>query len=69
MHRHRRRARTPERQPELFSAPQPPVAGAAPGWSTLPDRARHAVTALMTRLLITHASGAVPEPGSDADER
>jgi hypothetical protein len=69
MHRHRRRARTPERQPELFSAPQPPVAGAAPGWSTLPDPARHAVTALMTRLLITHASGTVPEPGSNADER
>src|SRR5215211_647455 len=69
MHRHRRRARTPERQPELFSAPQPPVAGAAPGWSALPDQARHAVTALMTRLLITHASGTVPGPGSKADER
>jgi hypothetical protein len=27
------------------------------------------VTALMTRLLITHASGTVPEPGSRADER
>ena len=69
MHRHRRRARTPECQPNLFSTPQPPIAGAAPGWSTLPDQARHTVTALMTCLLITHASGTVPEPGSSADER
>ena len=69
MHRHRRRARTPERQPELFSEPQPLAAEATPGWSTRPDQARHAVTALMTRLLITHASGTVPEPGSSADER
>ena len=69
MHRHRRRARTPERQPELFSAPQPPVAGAAPGWSTLPDQARHAVTALMTRLLTARAVGAAPELEGDADER
>ena len=34
--------------------------------ATLPDQARHAVTALMTRLLIAHAGGPVPEPGSDA---
>jgi hypothetical protein len=27
------------------------------------------VTRLMTRLLIAHASGAVPMPGSDGDER
>jgi hypothetical protein len=69
MHRHRRRSRAPERQPDLFSAPQPPIAGPAPGWSSLPDGARQAVTALMTRLLITHAAGAVPELEGDADER
>ncbi len=69
MHRHRHRPRTPERQPELFPVAQPPVAYAAPGWDSLPDQARHAVTALMTQLLITHASGTVPGAGDDADER
>ena len=69
MHRHRHRAQMPGRQPDLFSEPQPLAAEATPGWSTLPDQARHALTALMTRLLITHASGTVPEPGSSADER
>ena len=69
MHRHRHPAQMPERQPDLFSEPQPLAAEATPGWSALPDQARHAVTALMTHLLITHASGTVPEPGSSADER
>ncbi len=69
MHRHRRRARTPERQPDLFSTPHPPGAGTAPGWSSLPDGAQQALTALMTRLLITHVAGVVPEPEGDTDER
>jgi hypothetical protein len=69
MHRHCRRFRKPERQPDLFSVPQPPGATAAPGWSSLPDGAQQAVTALVTRLLITHATGAAPKAGGDADER
>jgi hypothetical protein len=68
MHRHR--IRTPERQPDLFLTPQPPAAGASPGWRGLPDATQQAVTALMTRLLITHAAaGAVPKLEGDADER
>ena len=69
MHRHRRRARSPERQPDLFPARQPRVAEAAPRWDGLPEQARHAATALMTRLLTAHAGGAVPKAGDDADER
>jgi hypothetical protein len=67
MHRHRRRA--PERQPDLFLTSRPPGAGADPGWSSLPDAARQAVTALVTRLLLTHAAGVASEPEGDADER
>jgi hypothetical protein len=67
MHRHRRRA--PERQPDLFLTSRPPGAGPDPGWSSLPDATRQAVTALVTRLLLTHAAGVAPEPEGDADER
>ena len=63
------RPRTPERQPDLFQTNQPPAPDMAPGWSALPDRTRHVLTGLMTRLLIAHASGAAPASGSDADER
>ncbi len=69
MHRHRRRIRTPGRQPDLFLNPQPPAAEASPGWSSLPDATQQAVAALLTRLLIAHAAGVAPEPGGDADER
>jgi len=69
MHRHRRRIRTPGRQPDLFLKPQPPAAEASPGWSSLPDVTQQSVAALMTRLLITHAAGAMPEAEGDADER
>jgi hypothetical protein len=69
MHRPCRRIRIPERQPDLFSTSQPPVAGAPLEWSSLPDGTRQAVMALMTRLLITHAAGAVSESKGDADER
>lgn len=68
MHR-RRRTRIPERQPDLFLTPQSPAAAASPGWTSLPDVTQQAVTALMTRLLITHAAGATPEAEGDADER
>jgi hypothetical protein len=69
MQRPRRRPRTPDHQLDLFLASPVPTPSPAPGWSVLPDQARHAVIRLMTRLLIAHASGAVPMPGSDGDER
>ena len=71
MHRPRRRPRTQDHQPDLFLSSPPPTPSSVPGWSTLPDQTRHAVTELMTRLLIAHASGAAPAPGpgSDRDER
>jgi hypothetical protein len=67
MHRHRRR--TPERQPDLLLSSQPLSAAASPGWSSLPNAAQRAVTALMARLLVTHAAGVAPELEDDADER
>jgi hypothetical protein len=69
MHRHRHRRRAPERQPDLFLPSRSPSAEASPGWSSLPDATQQAVTALMTRLLVTHAAGVAPEPEGDADER
>jgi hypothetical protein len=67
MHRHRRR--TSVRQPDLFLPTQPWAAAGSPGWRSLPEAARQAVTALMARLLISHAAGATPEPEGEADER
>ena len=69
MHRRHHRPRRPERQPDLFPAARPPAAAAGPGWDGLPDQARHALAALMTRLLVTHADGAMPRARGDADER
>jgi hypothetical protein len=43
--------------------------GTTPGWNTLPDQTRQALTGLMTRMLVAHAGGAAPESGSDGDER
>ena len=66
---HPRRPRTPDRQLDLFAQSPPPTPGSAPGWSALPEQTRHAVTGLMIRLLIAHATDEMHEPGSDADER
>ena len=65
MHRHR----TSGRQPDLFLPPQPLAATTDPAWSDLPDATQRALTVLVTRLLITHAAGAAPGFGGDADER
>jgi hypothetical protein len=67
MHRHRRRAS--DRQPDLFLLPRPPSASGSPGWCTLPEATRQALTALMTRLLIAHAAAPAPGADGDADER
>ena len=54
----RRRPRTSDRQLDLFLAGAPPSPGSVAGWSALPERTRHAVIGLMTRLLIAHAGEA-----------
>jgi hypothetical protein len=69
MHRPRRRPRRPDHQLDLFQTNQTSASNSAPGWSTLPDQTRQAVTGPMTRLLIAHAGGAASKPGSDGDER
>ena len=62
------RTRTPGRQLE-FLAPIPPSAQhTTPAWSSLPLPTRHALTALVTRLLIAHTNGAASASGSDADD-
>jgi hypothetical protein len=46
---------------------------APPAWCALPEATRRTLTSLLTRLLIAHAGGSVPQPdaraGGDADER
>ena len=69
MHHRSHWPRSRERQPDLFPARRPPAAEVAPRRDGLPEPARHAVTALMTRLLVAHTGGAVPKAGDDADER
>ena len=69
MHRLSQRPRALDRQLDLFPPPQASTLIAAPGWSALPEQTRQAVTGLMSRLLVAHAGGAAPQPGSDGDER
>ena len=61
------RRRLPNPQLELFAdgTALPP---SAPCWTTLPEPTRRTLSALMTRLLIAHASGAAGEPGGGSDE-
>jgi hypothetical protein len=59
----------PVRQPDLFGTIPPPTSDPTPGWSSLPDRTRQAVTSLVTRLLVGHVADGAPAAGSDADER
>ena len=61
MDAHRRRIQ-PNRTLDLF-APSPPI------WDHLPARARRRVVGLLARVLIAHARGDAPDPGSDTDER
>ena len=69
MHRARCRPRRPDHQLDLFPSSQASTLIPALGWNDLPEQTRQAVTGLMSRLLVAHAGGAVPQPGSDGDER
>ena len=65
MQAHRRRAILPNRPLDLFSATAPTL----PSWERLSARPRQIVTTLLARMLLAHARGPSPEPGSDTDER
>ena len=65
MQAHRRRTIPPDRTLELFSTSPPSL----PSWEHLPARTRQVVTSLLVCVLVDHARGRSPEPGSDADER
>ena len=65
MQAHHRRAIPPNRPLELFSSSPPTM----PSWEGLPARTRQVVTTLLVRVLLDHARGPSPEPGSDAGER
>jgi hypothetical protein len=69
MHHSRRRPPTPDRQADLFLTHRLPSADSAPGWNALPDQTQHAVTGLMTRLLLAHADGKTAELEGAGDER
>ena len=64
MQPHRRQAIPPVRPLDLFSTSPPTM----PSWEHLPARTRQVVTTLLVRVLLTHARGPNPEPGSNADE-
>jgi hypothetical protein len=67
----RRRCQLAQRQLDLCPASQPPSLKQYPRWSALPDQTRQTLSALLTGLLVAHASG-VPQdepPEVDSDER
>ena len=68
-HRHRRRAQAPDRQLDLLDQKPPSARSATPGWSSLPPQTQRMLTGLMTRLLVEHAGGELPDRRSGADER
>ena len=65
MQTHRRRAILPNRPLDLFSTTAPTL----PSWERLPARTHQVVTTLLARMLLAHACGPSPQPGSDTDER
>ena len=69
MHRPRCRPRRPDHQLDLFPSRQASTLIPVPGWNDLPEQTRQAVTGLLSRLLVAHAGGAAPQPGSVGDER
>jgi hypothetical protein len=69
MEQRHRRTRTPDRQLDLLDQRPSSAPGATPGWGSLPPDARRTLTGLMTRLLVEHAGGGLPDRRSGADER
>ena len=69
----RRQHQLAQRQLDLRPVSQPPSLRQHPQWSALPDQTRQTLSALLTGLLVAHASGVrVPldePPEVDSDER
>jgi hypothetical protein len=60
--------RPPNPQLELFPEKTPRPSPGAPTWTTLPEPTRRALTGLVTRMLIAHAtSEALVSEGGDDD--
>ena len=69
MEQRHRRTRTPDRQLDLLDPRLSSAPGATPGWGSLPPDTRRTLTGLMTRLLVEHAGGEMPDRRGRADER
>ncbi len=63
-----RQPRRSSPQLELFEKDAPPVPPGTPLWTALPDKTRHALTGLVTRMLIAHASVPVMMSEDDDDD-
>lgn len=57
---HRYLSGSSDRQLDLFGSPRTPATRWAPTWEALPVEARSELTALMTQLILDHASSDVP---------
>jgi hypothetical protein len=64
----RQPSRSPHPQLELFPTKPPLPQRAAPLWTTLPEQTQHALTGLMTRMLIAHASAVPPNGEGGGDD-
>jgi len=73
MQRPRRRPDRPHRQLDLNLATCPPTPVVPPAWGGLAGPTQQLLTGLLSRLLVAHAAGVVPELthrlGDDTDER
>lgn len=64
----RQPSRSPNPQFELFPTKPTLSLRAASLWTTLPEQTQHAVTGLMTRMLIAHASVAPLDREGSGDD-
>ena len=73
MQRPPRRPRRSHPQLELGLTGGPATPTTPPAWDALPEPAQRTLRSLLSRLLVAHAGGLVPEQGAraggDADER
>jgi hypothetical protein len=73
MQRPPRRLRRPCPQLELGLTSGPATPTTPPAWNALPEPTQRTLRSLLTRLLVAHTGGAVPQQdtraGGDADER